>query len=431
MIQFFLYGEEFLNHCVSENPNGFVLNIAGRSLFFFSDGDWPRVFSTADYLSLYPMIDDFFGIVVGHGFVEPLLDYKKSHIPKLLSGTVREKEHFEISLEESIKAIEGWNTNTSGKINLAGSMTSVENNFLHRLYISIACRSMIAPEFLSYGKDFISTSLDFTNGVNAGFALPSIIHPIVLQKAKVAYKHLVGLLFDIQTKREGEYASAATSNSGDKDKEKLDMVGLIYTPGVTTKSIPVEKISGAVCSIVYAGSLSSRTTTQHCLHLLCLHPQEMHRVMEEMKAAIASTGGKYTVESAKQQPYLENCIQEALRLRTALIQARVATADFERNGYLVPKGAKVVMNPRSCHYDDKKWLNAASFIPDRFDKSSTASSTGNYMYHSFSSGRHACPGKRFGLLGVKTFVTYLLANYEVSFDNLKANPAYFNLRFGQ
>ncbi|CAC5417315.1 CYP2K [Mytilus coruscus] len=71
---------------------------------------------------------------------------------------------------------------------------------------------------------------------------------------------------------------------------------------------------------------------------------------------------------------------------------RMAVQDTTINGYRVPKGAIVMINLESVHYDDTVWVNAKEFNPDRFLNDDKELINKEYLMP-FSIGNRNCVGE--------------------------------------
>ncbi|KAF3636002.1 hypothetical protein FXO38_24362 [Capsicum annuum] len=63
--------------------------------------------------------------------------------------------------------------------------------------------------------------------------------------------------------------------------------------------------------------------------------------------------------------------------------------------------------------DSKVWNDSESFVPERFENSSTDFRGNHFEYISFGAGRRMCPGLIFGLLSVE----YTLAEFILRSEN--------------
>ena len=71
---------------------------------------------------------------------------------------------------------------------------------------------------------------------------------------------------------------------------------------------------------------------------------------------------------------------------------RKAQVDVEISGYIIPKGAQVLVNAWVIGRDPRSWNNAKSFMPERFLRSEIDVVGLNFELIPFGSGRRTCPG---------------------------------------
>ena len=164
-----------------------------------------------------------------------------------------------------------------------------------------------------------------------------MFHFLILGKSKKAFKQIENLLYGIQEDRERKKGNENTIVNE-------DLLSCYYA-SQNLSNQPIEKISGGVCSMIYAASLSSRTTSVHLLHFLLRNKNHLKLVMDEINQLLQNNNGIYSYEEMRHQIYLEKCILETLRLQTSFLAARIVIQSFERNGYFIPKGSKVGMSP--------------------------------------------------------------------------------------
>lgn len=115
-------------------------------------------------------------------------------------------------------------------------------------------------------------------------------------------------------------------------------------------------------------------------------------------------------------PYLAAITKEVLRLHPAapLLIPRCARESRVICGYLIPEGAKIVVNAWAIHRDPKNWKDPLEFRPERFLNSNIGRDyNGNdYDYIPFGSGRRICVG----ISLAEKLVPYLLASLLHSFN---------------
>ncbi|KAI4379702.1 hypothetical protein MLD38_005964 [Melastoma candidum] len=114
-------------------------------------------------------------------------------------------------------------------------------------------------------------------------------------------------------------------------------------------------------------------------------------------------------QEIKQMEYLAKVIDEVLRISQASHLFREATADVNLNGYLVPKGWKILVWVRAVHMDPKNYPNPEEFDPPRWEDGEKKGAT----FLPFGAGRRVCPGSDLAKLELCIFLHHFLLNYEV------------------
>ena len=125
------------------------------------------------------------------------------------------------------------------------------------------------------------------------------------------------------------------------------------------------------------------------------NPESLSKAQEELDQMIGK--GKPIEESdITRLPYLQAIIKETFRLHPAvpLLLPRKADSDIEMGGYIVPKGAQVIVNAWAIGRDPSIWDNPSSFMPERFfglDNQIDVMGN-NFAFIPFGGGRRICPG---------------------------------------
>ncbi|OMO73160.1 Cytochrome P450 [Corchorus olitorius] len=103
-------------------------------------------------------------------------------------------------------------------------------------------------------------------------------------------------------------------------------------------------------------------------------------------------------------------IDETLRIRTNIFGLfREATKDIELNGYLIPKGWKVLVWHSAIHMDPEIYSNPKEFLPSRWDDLRPKAGT----FQPFGAGSKTCPGADLAKLEISVFLHYFLLNYKL------------------
>ena len=93
-------------------------------------------------------------------------------------------------------------------------------------------------------------------------------------------------------------------------------------------------------------------------------------------------------------PYLQAIIKETLRMYppAPFLLPRKAKADVEIHGYIVPKGAQVIINEWAIGRNPSIWDNPSLFSPERFLGSKIDIKGHDFQFTPFGAGRRICPG---------------------------------------
>lgn len=82
------------------------------------------------------------------------------------------------------------------------------------------------------------------------------------------------------------------------------------------------------------------------------------------------------------------------------------------DGKLIPKGTNVVIGPYFMARDSTLWEKPLDFIPERFDTKDSNSHP--FQHVPFGSGPKNCIGQKFAMLEMKSTISRVLRNFELS-----------------
>ncbi|KAG0180633.1 hypothetical protein DFQ29_000293 [Apophysomyces sp. BC1021] len=170
--------------------------------------------------------------------------------------------------------------------------------------------------------------------------------------------------------------------------------------------------------IIGAASDTTSTTLAWSLAILCHHPEVQKKISSELDQFIETHGRLPTFAERDNFPYMISVQKECLRYRTINHMGipHAAEADFEYNGYVIPKGAMLISNVAAMHMNPDDFANPEVFIPERFIHNTTpmaASANGKIEdrdVYSFGWGRRLCPGIHLAEAEIFTVYTHVFAN---------------------
>ncbi|KAG2172498.1 hypothetical protein INT44_006671 [Umbelopsis vinacea] len=238
------------------------------------------------------------------------------------------------------------------------------------------------------------------------------------------------LLYDIIRTKKAEIASQKISANSDL---LTMMIKAAEGEGATAK-LSDQELRDNLSIFFLAGHDTTANSLACTLYYLALHPEYQARAREEALDAIGDDGSVPTSDQIKHLPFIDNCIKESLRLCPSVAQlpARVMADDFHlSNGYLLPKGSKVILAIYSMHHNKKYWgEDVEVFRPDRFDESvNGGKKVDPYLWVPFSFGSRSCIGQQFSMIEQRVVLTMLLQRYDFALP--VDSPHRETLRFGR
>ncbi|XP_048428075.1 geraniol 8-hydroxylase-like [Pyrus x bretschneideri] len=165
-----------------------------------------------------------------------------------------------------------------------------------------------------------------------------------------------------------------------------------------------------------AATDTTSSTLEWAMAELLRNPEKLSLAQAELKQIIGK--GKLVEESQiAQLPYLQAIIKETFRLHPVapFLIPRKAEADVEICGYIVPKGAQVLVNAWAIGRDPNVWDNANLFMPGRFFGSEIDVLGRNFELIPFGGGRRICPGLPLAM----RMLNLMLGSLINSFDDWK------------
>jgi cytochrome P450 len=166
-------------------------------------------------------------------------------------------------------------------------------------------------------------------------------------------------------------------------------------------------------------------------------PIKPNRIQERLFAELSSLG-KGTDGQGYQQnfqdidslPYLEAVIKEGLRLRgsfpSLLLRVIPPGKALSIQGYWVPEGTELGVQPWSMHRKRTVWDKPYEFIPERWlpsdlggwgpEPGTDSFNEMNRHFIPFGLGTRACAGKNMGMMVTKLIISSLVLQFYVKAD---------------
>ncbi|KAM0826832.1 hypothetical protein ACQ4PT_068607 [Festuca glaucescens] len=141
------------------------------------------------------------------------------------------------------------------------------------------------------------------------------------------------------------------------------------------------------------GSDTSSITVEWAMVELLRNPSSMTKAHEELAQVI---GSRKSIEESDidQLPYLQAIVKETFRLHppAPFLLPLQAQETIRIAGYMVPQGARVLVNVWAIGRDEGIWPKPDKFMPEWFIGREVDYKGGDFEVLPFSAGRRMCPG---------------------------------------
>ncbi|KAF4545568.1 Cytochrome P450 [Lasiodiplodia theobromae] len=169
-------------------------------------------------------------------------------------------------------------------------------------------------------------------------------------------------------------------------------------------------------AVVIAGSDTTATTLTHILFYLCKHPEVQKKL--QTKLDVVMPNREWTFESAKSVSYVDDIINEALRLKPALLTGGYRTTPphgIVVDGVHIPGNTNVFVPVQLIQTDSRYHPQADEFIPERFGERKGEWQTEKQPWIPFSIGPFSCPGKSLAIATLRIALSKIALHFDVSF----------------
>lgn len=164
-----------------------------------------------------------------------------------------------------------------------------------------------------------------------------------------------------------------------------------------------------------AGTETNSLSVQWAMAELLRHPAVMSKVRAELQQVLGEK--QYPDESdISRLPYLRAVLMESMRLHSPsplLIPHQAMAEGAEVGGFVVPKGATVIVNLWAVMRDPAVWTQPEEFVPERFvGADMDFRGKDRFEFMPFGAGRRACPGMPMATRVVTLILASLLHRFE-------------------
>ncbi|XP_075213388.1 putative cytochrome P450 6a14 [Lycorma delicatula] len=183
-------------------------------------------------------------------------------------------------------------------------------------------------------------------------------------------------------------------------------------------------IAGQTFVFISGGSETISAALSFTLHELAVNRDIQRRLQEEIDSALSDQ--ELTYESLKKMTYMEQILNEVMRLRPgAGFLSRVCTQDYKMPGsnLVIDKGSIVHIPVLGLHKDPQYFPDPEKFNPDRFKNMDEVPKG---VFFPFGGGPRMCIAMRLAMLEMKIFLAILFSSFNVVLSEKTQLPIKMN-----
>ncbi|XP_073973319.1 cytochrome P450 6B1-like [Rhodnius prolixus] len=187
-------------------------------------------------------------------------------------------------------------------------------------------------------------------------------------------------------------------------------------------------LDAALCGNFFIFALggfeTTATTITYALYELAQHPEVCEEARLEILKVTDGSKTNFTYDHLKELKYLQNVIQEVLRLHPPVTGfLRICTAKYciPDSDVVLQPGDSIIISTLGLQTDSKYFDRPLEFHPSRFDQPITE---GTFL--PFANGPRTCIGMQLAMTVLKIVLCHILLNFDLSLDAKTPEKLEFN-----
>ncbi|KAF9599953.1 hypothetical protein IFM89_001988 [Coptis chinensis] len=299
----------------------------------------------------------------------------------------------------AISALESWS---------GGHIVNTYDE-MKKFAFDIGILTIFGPLDTYYKEELKKNYLIVDKGYNS---FPSYIPGTTYKNAILARKRLSEILSEIISQRK------------EKRREEKDLLGcLMNSKDEKGQILTDDQISDNIIGVLFAARDTTASVLTWILKYLHDDPKLLEAVKAEQKAIYkqnAEGSIPLTWAQTREMSLTYKVILESMRMASIIsFTFREAVADVEYNGYLIPKGWKVMPLFRNIHHNPDFFPDPHKFDPSRFE---VAPKPNTFL--PFGNGVHACPGNEVAKLEMLIVVHHLATKFRWGVEKSRSGIQY-------
>ncbi|KAL6008630.1 hypothetical protein ACLOJK_034144 [Asimina triloba] len=210
-------------------------------------------------------------------------------------------------------------------------------------------------------------------------------------------------------KQLGQIVGNILSDRRRRNEQSNDLIGSLMSE---KEALTDDQIVDNVIGLIFAARDTTASVLTWIVKYLGENPSVLQAVTEEQEAIIEQKDGDKSLSWAdtRKMPMTSRVIQETMRVASVLsFTFREAVEDVEYEGYLIPKGWKVLPLFRNIHHSPDNFPEPQKFDPSRFE---VAPKPNTFL--AFGNGVHSCPGNELAKVEMLLLLHHLTTKYRWS-----------------
>ncbi|KAH6619026.1 cytochrome P450 67 [Boeremia exigua] len=170
--------------------------------------------------------------------------------------------------------------------------------------------------------------------------------------------------------------------------------------------------------VVIAGSDTTASTLANVLFCLAKHIDVQRKLRNMLNETMPQGYSDWQYASIKDISYIDDIINETLRLKPPIIQGtpRETPAEGLQIGDVwIPGHVNVLVPTISIQRDPRWWKEPNHFVPERWHERKNEMGTEDAPWMPFQRGLHHCAGKEVAYLTLRTAISAIVQNFDVTF----------------
>ncbi len=172
-------------------------------------------------------------------------------------------------------------------------------------------------------------------------------------------------------------------------------------------------VAGNVSTMLFAGEDTTANTLAWLIWLLHKHPAALQSAQQEVLEQVPDLA-RATPQQIEALPYLEACVNEAMRLKpVAPFLVLQALQDCTVGDVQVPRDTLIWCVLRHDSMKEEHFSSPTEFQPERWLGEASNSSSAKRVAMPFGSGPRICPGRYLALHEIKLAMAMLLGSFDI------------------